>query len=100
VCNFVYNYLVMLGGGGVRLQFSNLGERLRFDVTSPESISTHKVGSEFIQNPGQLKLKLKLICDRTSVGQSVLVSGTYLGPTTNFSFSLIFPLDSCGFVIL
>jgi hypothetical protein len=94
VCNFVYNYLVMLGGGG-RLQFSNHGERLRFDVTSPDSISTHKVGSEFIQNPGQLKLKL--IYDRRSVGQSVLVSGTHLGPTTNFSFSLKFPLDSCGF---
>jgi hypothetical protein len=29
-----------------------------------------------------------------------LVSGTHLGPATNFSFSLKFPLDSCGFVIL
>jgi hypothetical protein len=45
-------------------------------------------------------LKLKLIYDRQSVGQSVLVSGAHLGPVTNFSFPLKFPLDSCGFVIL
>jgi hypothetical protein len=36
------------------------------------------------------KLKLKLIYDRQSVGQSVLVSGTHLGPATKFSFSLKF----------
>jgi hypothetical protein len=48
----------------------------------------------------KLKLKLKLIYDRQSVGQSVLMSGAHLGPVTNFSFSLKFPLDSCGFVIL
>jgi hypothetical protein len=35
----------------------------------------------------QGKLKLKLIYDRQSVGQSVLVSGAHLGPATNFSFS-------------
>jgi hypothetical protein len=46
------------------------------------------------------KLKLKLIYDRQSVSQSVLVSDTHLGPATNFSFSLKFPSDSCGFVIL
>jgi hypothetical protein len=45
------------------------------------------------------QLKLKLIYDGQSVGQSVLVSGTHLGPETNLSFSLKFPLDSCGFVI-
>jgi hypothetical protein len=45
-------------------------------------------------------LKLQLIYDRQSVGQSVLVSGAHLGPATNFSFSLKFLLDSCGFVIL
>jgi hypothetical protein len=44
-------------------------------------------------------LKLKLNYNRQSVGQSVLVSGTHLGPATNFSFSLKFSLDSCGFVI-
>jgi hypothetical protein len=48
----------------------------------------------------KLKLKLKLICDRQSVGQSVLVSGAHLGPVTDFSFSLKFPSDSCDFVIL
>jgi hypothetical protein len=31
-------------------------------------------------------LKLKLIYDRQSVGQSVIVSGTHLGPATNFFF--------------
>jgi hypothetical protein len=43
-----------------------------------------------------LKLKLKLIYDRQSVGQSVLVSGAHLGPVTNFYFAMKFPLDSCG----
>jgi hydrogenase maturation factor len=47
-----------------------------------------------------MDLKLKLIYDRQSVGQYVLVSGTHLGPATNFYFSLKFSLDSCGFVIL
>jgi hypothetical protein len=32
----------------------------------------------------KLKLKLKLLYDRQSVGQSVLVSGAHLGPATNF----------------
>jgi hypothetical protein len=45
------------------------------------------------------KSKFKLIYDRRSAGQSVLMSGTHLGPTTNFSFSLKFFLDSCGVVI-
>jgi hypothetical protein len=45
-------------------------------------------------------MKLKLIYDRQSFGQSVLVSGAHLGRVTNFSFSLKFPLDSCGFVLL
>jgi hypothetical protein len=48
----------------------------------------------------KLKLKLKLIYDQQSVGQSVLVSGTHLGPAANFSFSLRFSLGSCGFLIL
>jgi hypothetical protein len=42
-----------------------------------------------------LKLKLKLIYDRQSVSQSVLVSGAHLGPVTNFSFALKFPSDIC-----
>jgi hypothetical protein len=43
----------------------------------------------------------KLIYDRQSVGQTVLVSGTHLGPVTNFSFLLeIFfrQLQVCYFV--
>jgi hypothetical protein len=44
--------------------------------------------------------KKKLIYDRQSVGQSVLVSGAHLGPVTNFSFAMTFPLDSCGLGIL
>jgi hypothetical protein len=47
-----------------------------------------------------LPSKWKLIYDRQSVGQSVLVSGAHLGPVANFSFSLKFPSDSCVFVIL
>jgi hypothetical protein len=42
----------------------------------------------------------KAMCVARSVGRSVLVSGKHLGPATNVSFSLKFPLDSCGFVIL
>jgi hypothetical protein len=37
---------------------------------------------------GQHKLKLKLIYDRRSVGQSVLVSGSHLEPMTRFLFSV------------
>jgi hypothetical protein len=57
-------------------------------------------GAFIITRKTKLKLKLKLIYDRQSVGQSVLVSGAHLGPATNFSFSLKFLLDSCGFIIL
>jgi hypothetical protein len=35
-----------------------------------------------------------------TASQSVLVSGPHPGPVTNFSFSLTFSLDICGFVIL
>jgi hypothetical protein len=49
---------------------------------------------------GWSSLKLKLIHDRQSVGQSVLVSGAHLGPATYFTFSLKFPLDGCVFFIL
>jgi hypothetical protein len=37
---------------------------------------------------GRLKLKLKLIYDRRSVGQSVLVSGSHLEPMTSTFFSI------------
>jgi hypothetical protein len=36
----------------------------------------------------KLKLKLKLIYDRRSVGQSILVSGSHLEPMTRFLFSV------------
>jgi hypothetical protein len=43
--------------------------------------------------------KPKLYYDRRSVGQSVLVSGTHLGPGTNYCPTLFNCfLDSCGFV--
>jgi hypothetical protein len=45
-------------------------------------------------------LKLKLIYDQQSVSQSVQVSGAHLGPVTNFSFAMKFPVDTCSFVIL
>jgi hypothetical protein len=49
----------------------------------------------------KLKLKLKMKFEvklLPTVGQSVLVSGTHLGPTTNISFSLKFSLDSYEFL--
>jgi hypothetical protein len=42
--------------------------------------------------------KFKSHYDRQSVGQSILVSGTYLGPATNFSLFLWLFLDSWRFV--
>jgi hypothetical protein len=45
------------------------------------------------------KSKSKSHYDLQSFGKSVLVSGAHLGPATNFSFSLKFSSDSCGFVI-
>jgi hypothetical protein len=45
--------------------------------------------------------KSELSYDRRSVGQSVLVPGTHLGPATNFSFTLKCSLDNypvCYFV--
>jgi hypothetical protein len=74
-------------------------------MKSPDFGDVLKIGKLFYQVllvscKQQLKLKLKLIYDRQSVSQSVLVSGAHLGPVTNFSFSLKFPSDSCVFVIL
>jgi hypothetical protein len=43
--------------------------------------------------------KSKLCYNLQSVSH-VLVSGTHLGPVINFSFTLKFSLDSCGFVNL
>jgi hypothetical protein len=41
-----------------------------------------------------LKLKLKLICDRQSVGQFVWVSGLPMGPLTRFYLVLLFSADN------
>jgi hypothetical protein len=56
--------------------------------------------SAVLGDSSYVKFKLKLIYDRQSVNQSVLVSGAHLGPLTNFSFSFKFPSDICVFVIL
>jgi hypothetical protein len=55
--------------------------------------------SRFLNCPQQfsdwLQLKLKLIYDRQSVNQSVLVSGSHLDPMSRF---LCFLCDDCGFL--
>jgi hypothetical protein len=66
------------------------------DILASKPELMHTITEEFWTEV----LKLKLIYDRQSVGQSALVSGAHLGPMTNFSFSSKFPLDSCVFVIL
>jgi hypothetical protein len=64
-------------------------------VMGPSAELEIRMGESAVHSVAQLQL----IYDRQSVGQSILVSGTHLGPVTNFSFSLKFLLDSCGFVI-
>jgi hypothetical protein len=64
-------------------------------VTSSDTTSSSSHAKDKLkQTTGKLKLKLKLICNRQSVGQSVLLSGAHLGPVTDFSLSLKFPSDS------
>jgi hypothetical protein len=46
--------------------------------------------SLMLSNHSMVKLKLKVNYERQSVDQTVLMSGTHLGPVTNFSFSLKF----------
>jgi hypothetical protein len=55
--------------------------------------------AKYVRHSVVMKL-MKLIYDRQSVCQSVLVSGAHLGPATNFSFSLKFLSDICRFLIL
>jgi hypothetical protein len=45
-----------------------------------------------------VKSKSKLYYNRQSVGQSVLMSGTHLGPVTNFSSYFCLIIFSYGFV--
>jgi hypothetical protein len=68
-------------------------------VTLESALSDDMSGLSF-NSLYSAQLKLKLIYDRQSDGQSVLVPGANLGPVTNFSFAMKFPVDSCGFVIL
>jgi hypothetical protein len=73
--------------------------------SQPQLSVSHSHSSQLL-NPSKTRihwfhyLKLRLIYDWQSVGQFVLVSGTHLGPASNFSLSLKFPLDSCGFIIM
>jgi hypothetical protein len=76
---------------------SRANTRISLTVVSDELIG---VGLSDRISLYPLKLKLKLIYDRQSVGQSVLVSGAHLGPAANFSFSLKFPSYIYVFVIL
>jgi hypothetical protein len=48
----------------------------------------------------KLKLKLKLICDRQSVGQFVWVSGLPMGPLTRFYLPLLFSADNYLIILL
>jgi hypothetical protein len=45
-------------------------------------------------------LKVQMCYIFNTITLMTLVSGAHLGPATNFSFFLKFPLDSSGFVIL
>jgi hypothetical protein len=50
----------------------------------------------------EVEVEVELNYDQQSVSQSVMVSGTHLGPATNFSFSFKFSLDSwrvCYFAV-
>jgi hypothetical protein len=90
--------------------FLNFGHRPEFYIIIQNSLLfargfflySEDGGYTFLRNVGTYKthtalqprrlhssfLKLKLIYDRQSVGQSVLVSGAHLGPLTRFLFSV------------
>jgi hypothetical protein len=87
ICNWIRLVAdVNTPGGGLPI-FLELLSQLRWTL-SGASVSM------------KLKLELKLIYNRQSASQSVWMSDAHLGPMTNFSFSLKFPSDSCGFAIL
>jgi hypothetical protein len=69
-------------------------------VAKEKEFSDYMGLHNFTVDSAHVKMKLKLIYDRQSVGQSVLVLGAHLGPVAKFSFSLKFPSYSCMFVIL
>jgi hypothetical protein len=73
----------------------------KYDTTtnSTQTVSTKcfmLLRSPFLRAEVEVEVKLRPTVSR----QSVLVSGTHLGPATNSSFSLKLSLDSRGFVIL
>jgi hypothetical protein len=72
----------------------------KLTVVNNERLRLNHVVSVLFTMHCYVKFKWKSQYGQQSVGQSVLVSGAHLGPVTNFSFSLKFPLDSCSFVIL
>jgi hypothetical protein len=79
----------------------NCGERYRYNYNYNDIIEHYT--EQLLLSLGLVGLpllKLKLIYDRQSIGQSVLVSGAHLGPLKTLPFSLKFPLDSRGFAIL
>jgi hypothetical protein len=59
-------------------------EALFYSERRQISARLHCVKSQLLCYIDMDLLKLKLIYDRQSVGHSVLVSGTHLGPATNF----------------
>jgi hypothetical protein len=75
-------------------------DHFRSSAFTLKKITRHCAYSGIATEHSGCEAKSKSLYDRQSVGQSVLVSGASLGPATNFYFSLKFPLDSCGFVIL
>jgi hypothetical protein len=72
---------------GRKRSWSNLSNFLTVNEKGHEKISNVRQHIPYHTVKLKLKLKLKLIYDRQSVGQSVLVSGTHLGPLTDFFLS-------------
>jgi hypothetical protein len=59
--------------------------------------TTRKQSRDYLLYSWVCCIKSESHYDRQSVGQTVLVSGRHPGRATNFSFSLTFSLDICGF---
>jgi hypothetical protein len=85
---------VLIIGGKTRRKVTTrktktwVGDNINMYLGEIQSGGMDRCGSG--QGPVEVKSKSKLLVyyDQQSVGQSVLVSGTHLGPATNFSHSL------------
>jgi hypothetical protein len=97
------------GNGFQRRTFSFFFVPERFSCPSHVNLANSHITTIFLnESHSRLKdvssqlnsVKSKSHYDRQSVGQSVLASGTHLGPATNFSFSLRFFFRQLLFVIL